>query len=608
MKYYFPTSTLNFDAIASSMCIMPASFYRDGAVGFSRYTRSAVDRDDNSCYLYSRPITWAPSVCDSVDYPMLVEIEDDELPNIGQKCDMNGDVFAVRIQSPYYFTASSIVTRRIRFLFRNQDELKLIVNRTRANVAECKSLGIAEAWGVNNFATIEGVDKLVDFNTLNVGMVFTQENGCICQPETWSDYVHQDRLDGARVGFRAGQWFRTLVTGKFFDTMREPLTFEIWRDSLTPEFNALLDMICGDEKFKWDVNRDAVVDFCARCWKECLAKSHDEVRHETLRCIARSIADTRYVYPIGRIQDAEMQALACFVAAGKREGTLVNLLKTEHIQLPELALALHGALVGYSIMSRELFEKRSYIDEEEKTEDTPMARDGAKLKSHAIDVQGQDASLGIKSQANVASEPSGGDLPGWARQIWENVKGLVSFVKIKGKKRVQIEKTLFQALRESKDERTLLRVLPGKYQADGWGSRTALYKDLKNSLEVAKAGMSIDGDLFSQSSMLMSSDSRLLIYDQGLMEEIAERFANIGDERLRLLRDVVRKFVAKYVAGYYGQHPDRYKQENSDLIDHMIKCFISPSTPDLNFKFEGEEEKLFVAFLEERYHCKRNTH
>lgn len=608
MKYYFPTSTLNFDAIASSMCIMPASFYRDGAVGFSRYTRSAVDRDDNSCYLYSRPITWNHSMSDSVDYPMLVEIEDDKLSLIGRKCEMTGDVDVIRITSPYYFTASSIVTRRIRFLFRNQDELKLIVNRTRANVAECKSLGVAEAWGVDNFAVIEGVDKLVDFNTLNGGMMFTQEDGSMCQPGIWSDYVYQDRLDGARVGFRAGQWFRAIITGKFIDTMREPLTFEIWRDSLTPEFNALLDMICGDEKLKWDVNRDAVVDFCARCWKECLAKSHDEARHEILRCIARSIADTRYVYPIDRIQDPEMQALACFVAAGKREGTLVNLLKTEHIQLPELALSLHGALVGYSIMSRALFEKRSYIDEEAKSEDAPMARGAAKQKSPAIDMQGQEASLGIKTQANVSCESSGGDLPGWARQIWENVKGLVSFAKIKGKKRVQVEKALFQALSECKDERALLRVLPGKYQADGWGRRTALYKDLKNSIEVAKAGMPIDGDLFNQSSMLKSFDSRLLIYDQGLMEEIAKRFANIGDERLRLLRDVVRKFVAKYVAGYYGQHPDRYKQENSDLIDHMIKCFISPITPDLNFKFEGDEENSFVAFLEERYHCKRNTH
>ena len=364
MKYYFPTSTLNFDAIVSSMCIMPVSFYRDGAIGFSRYTRTLVDCDDAWYYLYSRPIKWNASHSNIVDYPMLVEIEDDDLLSVGERQLIYDGLEAIRMSKPYYFSASGIISRKVRFLFRNKDELALIVNRAQANVAECKSIGITEAWGIENFVVMDDFDSSIDFGMLDVKKERLSEAFMGEQAKVWADYVKRDRLDGAKAGFRAGQWIRSLSSERFIDTMREPMTFETWRQSLTPEINALINMICGDVELRWDVNRSAIVDFCARCWKECFSVSHSEVRHEILRSIARSVADTTFVYPVGNIQDAEMQALACFVIAGKREGTLIHLLKTTRVRLPELVLALHGALVGYSVLSRALFEKRSYVDDE----------------------------------------------------------------------------------------------------------------------------------------------------------------------------------------------------------------------------------------------------
>ena len=75
MKYYFPTSTLNFDAIYSSMSIMPPSFYREEAIWFSRYLKTGVDVSDDVVVLYSRPVNWEVIDEGSVDYPMLVEMD-----------------------------------------------------------------------------------------------------------------------------------------------------------------------------------------------------------------------------------------------------------------------------------------------------------------------------------------------------------------------------------------------------------------------------------------------------------------------------------------------------------------------------------------------------
>jgi len=601
MKYYFPTSTLNFDAIASSMCIMPPSYFRDGAIGFSRYTRTLVDREDAHYYLYSRPVTWEPSVGDVVDYPMLVEIEDDGLAALGERMDAPEDVKALRMSRPYYFSSRDIVSKRIRFLFRNQEELKLIVGRTRANVAECKCFGVTEAWRIDNFALIGSLDDVVDFGTLKINFSTVSEDAHSEGLEAWLAYVRRDRLDGAKAGFRAGQWIRALFTGRFVDTMREPMSFETWRESLTPEANALIDMICGDAELKWDVNRGAVIDFCARCWNECLAQSKDEIRHEMLRNIARSVADTTYLYPIHSISDPEMQALACLIVAGKREAMLVNLLKTEKVQCPELALALHGALVGYSILSRALFEKRSYVDDPAQygVESHPVVKQVARHPAEG----GARVALTNVTRGDVPQKLNGG-LSGWTMQIWLKVQ---SFIKLKGKKRVLVESSLRQALLDCRDERELLQALPKKYE--GWGYRTTIYKDLKKAMSGTSTENSQEDDLFSRSAQEGTQGDYTLIDDVKLSEDVATHFSDLGCDRVRMLQIAVSKFIKKYMAdGYYGQHPEKYKRTNSDVIDHMVKCFASLSTPDLNFGFEGEEEARFVAFLEGRYHCHRSTH
>ena len=75
MKFYLPTSTLNFDAIYSSMCIMPPRYYCDEAIWFPRYFKTDVDLSDEVFVLYSSPISWEISDYDSENYPMLIEVD-----------------------------------------------------------------------------------------------------------------------------------------------------------------------------------------------------------------------------------------------------------------------------------------------------------------------------------------------------------------------------------------------------------------------------------------------------------------------------------------------------------------------------------------------------
>lgn len=97
------------------------------------------------------------------------------------------------------------------------------------------------------------------------------------------------------------------------------------------------------------------------------------------------------------------------------------------------------------------------------------------------------------------------------------------------------------------------------------------------------------------------------MHDKSLCDDVAKAFAEMGDKRVHDLTNRIQAFCGKYTNGYYGDNPGRYAQKNPDLIDHLLCCFASEKTPELEFEWKDDEERRFVAFLEERYDCKR-TH
>lgn len=78
MKYYIPTSSLNFNNILSTESISPESFYECRKFGYSRWTPIPENGFPNVVLLYATPCRFDRPVSDVEDHPMLVEIYTDK--------------------------------------------------------------------------------------------------------------------------------------------------------------------------------------------------------------------------------------------------------------------------------------------------------------------------------------------------------------------------------------------------------------------------------------------------------------------------------------------------------------------------------------------------
>ena len=571
MKYYYPTSTLNFDAIASSQCLAPTSFYCEKAIGFSRYERTVVDSSDDYLIFYPHPVLWSIPQRDSLDYPMLVEIDDESgLLNHGEWVALQTGSHGIRRSQPYYFRPVDILMKRIRFLFRTQEELRQIVNRAQSNVAEYKLSGVSEAWNLDNYGLIGSTPEVMTIKAAPfVGDV--TDSPVNSWDSAWAEYVKQDRLDGAATGFRAGCWLLAQRSGRFIDTMRGAVTFEVWREMLSPEFNALLDMICNNISLRWDVNRKAVVDFCATCWNDCFAEAHNETRHQILRSIAKSVADTTYVYPIQKIEDSEMQALACLVLSGKRDATLINLIKTQDVRMPELALALHGALVGYSVLSRTLFEKRSYVqgefgDEEVSRADLPSTHQIRKPvvgKTPPRVKESQDTADVTRIEHERSTCVSAG-LTGWKERMMETIISLKSWANVKPQQQDKKKRDIYKMLVESKNEGDFLDRL-----ADKSG-----YKKLAKEIKCHHLSER-EGSLFENS--ISSDDNRMksILADNSWMAAVVEECVFNSKARAALEEDLKWYIEEREIKGSGNlEYAQQYVDQSNSAVINRIREFL----------------------------------
>lgn len=74
MKYYLPTTTLNFDGILSSQMIAPAGMYRPDTLWWNRFELATGQRRD-ALALYSKIPTWTIDDPDRDNYPLVIEFD-----------------------------------------------------------------------------------------------------------------------------------------------------------------------------------------------------------------------------------------------------------------------------------------------------------------------------------------------------------------------------------------------------------------------------------------------------------------------------------------------------------------------------------------------------
>jgi len=79
MKYYIPTSSLNFNNILSTESISPASYYSARNFGYSRWTLVPENNFQNMVLLYDSPGFFTRPKCDVEDHPLLVEVHTDKV-------------------------------------------------------------------------------------------------------------------------------------------------------------------------------------------------------------------------------------------------------------------------------------------------------------------------------------------------------------------------------------------------------------------------------------------------------------------------------------------------------------------------------------------------
>lgn len=238
MKYYFPTSTLNFDAIYSSMSIMPPSFYREEAIWFSRYLKTGVDVSDDVVVLYSRPVNWEVIDEGSVDYPMLVEMDSsivEPLLRDRVHCGnvvLSKDLSCVFINIPIIFRTVDLISGKIKIIFRNQQEQKELVSRARVGVAECKFAGALGILEVDIFREGFPVDAIA-FDSIktevadavgNLGLKFSRAD--------FEEYERRDRERGAEAGFMAGKWIHSVQSGYCLDCFRGGFDYDSWKKNV----------------------------------------------------------------------------------------------------------------------------------------------------------------------------------------------------------------------------------------------------------------------------------------------------------------------------------------------------------------------------------------
>lgn len=79
MKYYIPTTTLNFNNILSSESISPSIFFQKRGFGYSRWFKIPENEQNNSIILYDSLSRVERGDSDLEDHPMIIEINTSEL-------------------------------------------------------------------------------------------------------------------------------------------------------------------------------------------------------------------------------------------------------------------------------------------------------------------------------------------------------------------------------------------------------------------------------------------------------------------------------------------------------------------------------------------------
>lgn len=580
MKYYFPTTTLNFDGILSSQMIAPAGLHRPDTLWWNRFELVLGQRRD-SLVLFNKIPIWTIDDPDRDNYPLVIEFDKSVLKAVRaevREYALEDGLKALVARTPISFTALDLAQGCVRFIFQTEDEMDRMLLKVSTGVAECKVMESIRFDIPTAFSALPKSAKSATFPlSSTVGQLdeplahvqqAPEEGEVLDYP---SETVRGERERGACLGYQVGRYAKALRSGYFVDAFRDPLSYSDWRSKVLPmPFVLVLDNLCSRPLTQpWDPNRSAIVAFCRDRWNDCFAGrkvagkkiAEGSPLHASLQTIAQHWANPEQEYRISNLRDKHIQAFAAFLECGTQADRYPHYAKESILKSPEYLLALYGALVGYTQFSRILLDNKMYLPpppplrvvEPSCEHNHQKSGGGTHQRENDETCRKDDVTQGVKDQTEEVARQELRGLHGGVDE------GQVNGVQPKAKK-VAEQLPLF---------------------ADGVG----------------------------ESAKELVKDKGLLVRDESLCVDAAREFSAMGESRIQELTQAIQVFCKGYTNGYYGENPGKYKQTNPDLIDHLLRCFRAKQTPKINFRWlNDDEEEKFVTYLEKRYTCRRKSH
>lgn len=384
MKYYFPTTTLNFDSILSSQMISPSGVYKPGTLWWNRHKAIIGERPD-VIVLYSRCPVWDINDPDCDNYPMVVELNKSFAKADKIECGVNQTIKATCLFESFTFSMLELMQGKVRFLFRDKSERDRMLVRAMTGVEECKIVNALKIDCPEAFDLMPTKrNRIFKLDEAQEAVAVALEKRPLQEKlEYGENLIRAERVRGARLGYQAGRNAKFLRNGFYMDAYRDPVSYDDWKKKVIPEpFSALIDKLSARPLVIWDPNRVAIAQFCKECWDDCFRGKKvtgKTVRegtkiHASLQNLARHWLSPAEPYRISAESNPYLQAFAAFLECGDNAGKYPRFAKEGLLKQPEYLLCLYGALVGYTSFSRILLENKMYLPAPLKPEDkTPSA-------------------------------------------------------------------------------------------------------------------------------------------------------------------------------------------------------------------------------------------
>lgn len=549
MKYYFPTTTLNFSSILSSQRILPCDYYCEGALWWNRFEK-VFPLDDGTLLLMTRFPRWEINDPNRDNYPMVVAFDGCPIPSklrVDLTLDNAGKKLKVSLtRAPIEFSAEDILLGKVEFLFRSEEEKRRILLKAESGTDECKVLSTIMLSIPQAFKVIGRVKDEIRLPLSDSSMRQIEDAIQVMTPDagTCAKVLREERIRGARLGYDLGRYVLSLRRGTFADAFRNPLYFEDWQENILPSpFREWLDRILDRGAVPWDPNRSGVLDFLSICDADCEGrKGLTEEFRKTFATLKGHWASADVRFKISVIEDPYLQAFSAFLECGAISGKYPMYLKSEKLKAPEYMLCLYGALVGYTSFSRTLLANDNYLPAPKaEVVDDKVQHGNAKLK---------DGEMEKEPQTGVQEEYR--SCPPVAEPTKQQVLG-------KQKKSEMVQEELFDSPAATEGRPSTSRPAP----------------------------------------LELPADYRQLITDPNLASDVVD-YARKSLSFSREAQDAIKRdieFLQKEYApgGRYARSPEVNPPDNASTIRHLINL-VNKKTP-----LSDPQKKSLNGFLSERY-------